>query len=258
MSDFFDRREMVRDFFQAQEGILRNFYSLHERGGLELHFESIATLKDVFRLEDRCFRCIDDRTPGGLHAAGPVILMDEKKGVDMLRRTRAEGIYSHTGCSAAAIAFEDLSENMKKFYENPDNYGMFYAKRMAKKADIPYMGHILALPHFNMARLAVYDGTGSFDNSKLETIGLPPAFVISRRYHSDAETAMKEVSLALTAATSSQGFGRLIKAGKTPFLILVVGARQNEFSLNRLMEEAEEVAKDFGGKVIVDGFVAPA
>ena len=246
----------VLEQFRQQESVFRELYALHEKDALDMYFESLRNLGNVFQLGDRCFRCIDERTPGGIHAAGPVILFDKAKGIDMLKRARAEGIYSHVGCGAAGIAFESLSDNMKKFYVNSDNYGMFYAKRIAKEAGIPYMGHLGVETHFHVARMAIYDGTGCLDSSKLGAIGLPPAFVISRRYHAESATAMREASIAAAIATGSHGYGSLIK-DRTPFILLAVGTKHKESSLNAMMDEAKEVAKDFDGKVIVDGFVAP-
>lgn len=255
----FDAHEVL-EYYRSQGSIFERFYGMHARGTLGMFIEGLANLKLAFALDDRCFRCMDERTPGGLHAAGPVILFDESEGIEMLKKSRAEGIYSHTGCGAAGIAFEGLDEKMRRFYVNPDNFGKFFAKAIAKRAGIPYMGHLEVEPHFHMARMAVYDGSGSFDNSKLKMsdLGFPPAFVISRRYHSDPATAMREASLAATIATGDHGFGRLIRAEKSPFLLLVIGARHNkEYSLSRLSDEAAEVAKPFHGRVIVDGFVAP-
>ncbi len=260
MSEYGHDAHLVLSYFKSQEIIFNDFYRMHERDTLGMYLESLENMRDVFLLEDRCFRCIDERTPGGLHAAGPVILFDQAKGIEMLKKARAEGIYSHAGCGAAGIKFETLDEKMKRFYVNSDNYGMFYAKNIAKAAGIPYKGHLDVETPFHVARMAVYDGSGSFDNSadKLNKAGLPPTFVISRRYHSEPESAMREASIAATIATGDHGFGGLIKADKTPFLLLVIGGRYSkEFSQSRLTEEAEEVAKGFGGKVIVDGFVAP-
>jgi len=229
------------EHFKSQEGIFSDFYSMHSRGTLGMYIEGLKNLKDVFQLGDRCFRCIDERTPGGLHAAGPVILLEEDKGVRLLKTARAEGIYSHAGCGAAGIAFEKADEKMRRFCVNPDNYGMFYARRIAKRAGIPYMGHLPVEPPFHVARMAIYDGTGSFDNSetKMRALGLPPAFVISRRYHPDPEDAKKEASMAATIATGSHGFGGLIKADKTPFMLLAVGVKKKEYSLSKLAAEAE-------------------
>ena len=250
----------ILEHFKIQEGIFSDFYKMHERETLGAFIESLNGIKTLFELADRRFRCINERTPGGLHAAGPVILMDEEKGLKMLEKARADGIYSHAGCGAAGLAFAKLSEADRRFFVNSDNYGAFYAKAIAKKAGIPYKGHLQVEPHFHVARMAIYDGSGCFDNSiaKLKVVGLPPAFVISRRYHSESENAMIEASIAATIATGDHGFGGLIKADKTPFVLLVIGGRYSkEFSLSKLMTEAEEVAKGFKGKVIVDGFVAP-
>lgn len=251
---------VILEQFRSQERIFNNFYRMHERDTLGMFMEGLENLRDVFLLADRCFRCIDERTPGGIHAAGPVILFDQAKGIEMLKKARAEGIYSHAGCGAAGIAFEKLDEKMKRFYGKPDEYGRFYAKSIAKMAGIPYKGHLYVEPPFHVARMAVYDGSGCFDNSaeKLNKVGLPPCFVISRRYHSEPENAMREASIAATIATGDHGFGGLIKADKTPFVLLVIGGRYSkEFSQSRLTAEAEEVAKGFKGRVIVDGFVAP-
>jgi hypothetical protein len=253
--------QSVAESFKKQEAVFRNFYAMHNRNTLGTYFDGLGNLEGLFLLDDRCFRCMDERTPGGIHAAGPMILLEEEKGIHMLKVSRAEGIYSHVGCGAAGIAFERISERMRRFYVHPDNYGMFYAKAIAKKAGIPYMGHMAVEPNFHVARMAIYDGTGSFDNSahKMSAAGLPPAFVISRRYHLEPANAMREASIAAAIAIGDHGYGRLIKADKTPFLLLVVGARHNkDFSFEHLMDEAKEVAKPFDGKVIVDGFVAPA
>lgn len=247
----------VLEQFRSQDRIFSNFYDLHAKGKLGEFIESLPDIKLLFQLNDRHFRCIDERTPGGLHAAGPLILMDEAKAIRLLRTTRAEGLYSHDGCGAAGLAFANVEESKRNFYVNSDNYGMFYAKELAKKAGIPYVGHLPAHPHFHVARMAVYDGSGNFDNSerKLKIAGLPPCFVISRRWH-DAADAKNELGIAAKIATGDHGYGSLIKE-KAPFLFLVVGMKNKDFSLHKLMDEASAVASEFAGKVIVDGFVAP-
>jgi len=247
----------VLEQFRSQDRIFRNFYDLHAKGELGGFFESLPDIKLLFQLDDRHFRCIEEGTPGGIHAAGPLILMDEAKAIRMLKTARAEGIYSHDLCGAAGLAFANVEDSKKTFFVNSDNYGMFYAKELAKKAGIPYVGHLPAHPHFHVARMAVYDGSGNFDNSerKLKIAGLPPCFVISRRWH-DAADAKNELSIAAKIATGDHGYGALIRE-KSPFLVLVVGMKNKDFSLHKLMDEASSVASEFGGKVIVDGFMAP-
>lgn len=259
MSEHGHEAHAILEHFRSQDAIFNKFYEMHETDELGYFIQNLSGIKSLFELADRRFRCIDERTPGGLHVAGPVILMDEAKGIEMLKKSRADGLYSHVGCDAAGLAFEKLSDDKKRFFGNSDSYGAFYAKAIAKKAGIPYNGHLPVQPHFHVARMAVYDGSGCFDNSeaKLKAVGLPPCFVISRRYHSEPANAMNEASIAASIATGGHGFGALIKAGKTPFILMVAGIKNKEYSLGRLMAEAGEVAMGFGGRVIVDGFVAP-
>lgn len=248
----------VLEQFRQQGTFFSKIYDMHSNGTLGTFIEGIDNIERLFELDDRRIRCNGERTPGGLHAAGSLILLEEHEAIRMIKVARADGLYSHSGCTAAGIAFEKLSGASRRFYCNPDNYAMLCAKALCKKAGIPYSGHIQPKPAFNNARMAVYDGTGRFDNSepKMKIAGLPPCTVISRRYHQSCETAKNEVRMAIGTATSERGYGRLINERK-PFLLLVAGTKNKDFSLHRLMDEAMDAAKQFGNKVIVDGFVAP-
>ena len=47
--------------------------------GLRSYVVSLSNLPDAFKLADRFVRCIDERTPGGVHLAASGLLLGEER-----------------------------------------------------------------------------------------------------------------------------------------------------------------------------------
>jgi hypothetical protein len=227
-----------------------------EKMGMQKYVEMIKGMEEAFELEDHCVHCIDEGTPGGIHAAGSGILMEESQAIEAMKKAKADGVWSHAGCGAAALYAKREGLDMT----NPDEYGIVFAKHLAEKLGVPYKGHIeskdMARPaDMHNARVAYYDGTGSFDPSRVPD--LPPGFVISRRYL-EPEYAAQEADVSVSIATGDHGYGNLITSDE-PFYIIPVGDPEDpNFSVEKLSAELKELVLKSGGRVKVMGFTKPA
>lgn len=223
--------------------------------GVQAYMESLPEIERAFQLEDRCVRCIDEGTPGGVHAAGSCILMDEAAALRFLKESDADGVTSHEGCGAAALYAKAHGMDVA----TSDDIGKKWAQEIAEKAGLPYKGHIAASEmsrpaDLHHARVAYYDGTGSFDPSRVP--GLPPGFVFSRRY-ATAEQGKKEMNVSVGIATGGHGYGALITS-EDPFYLIPVGSSDDPaFSVDALSAELEEIAQTSGGRVRISGFTRP-
>jgi hypothetical protein len=226
-----------------------------ETMGIQRFADNLPDIEEAFHLEDHCVRCMDEGTPGGIHLAGSGILMDEAKAIEAMRAAHADGVYSHDGCGAAALYAKKMGLDASK----SDEYGVIWAKHLAELLGVPYKGNIekkkLKRPEaFHFARVAYYDGTGSFDPTRVAD--LPPGFVISRRYI-DADAATAEADIATSIATGHHGYNELITA-KEPFYIIPVGDPADpNFSIEKLTRELDEIVAKSGGRVKVTGFTRP-
>jgi len=223
--------------------------------GIQRFAEALPDIEDAFELKDHCIRCMDEGTPGGIHLAGSGILMAEADAIKALHDAHADGVYSHDGCGAAALYAKKMGLDASR----ADEYGVIWAKHLAEVCGVPYKGHIeqkeMKRPaDFHLARVAYYDGTGSFDPSR--AADLPPGFVISRRFL-QGEAALSEADIAASIATGHHGYGDLITADE-PFYIIPVGDSEDpNFSVETLSAELERIAASSGGRVRITGFTRP-
>lgn len=239
----------INRFWDQQQEMLSGLYR-----GVPNYIADIEDLTAGFKLSDRSIRCMDEGAPGGVHMGGSGILLDKDAARQIAKEMKADGVYSHAGCGAAA-----LYAKQNGLQENPDEYGKQWAQELAALSGIPYKGHItteqMKRPAgFHIARTAYYDGSGEFDFSKVAA--LPPGFIISRKYF-DPAYAAEELKIATQIALGDHGFGSLIDSDH-PFLIIAVGNRSNDsVALSLLEEEARAVASAWGNRVVVDGFTSP-
>lgn len=244
------QKDLLERYWQEQQEV---FTRLQEMGG-EQFFSSIENLPTAFELKDLSLRCMDEGTPGGIHMAGSGILSKESA-VDLVKQAGVNGIFSHAGCGAAALYAKEAGLDVNQ----SDDYGVHWAKELAEKIGVPYQGHIssenmVRPPDFHIARVAYYDGTGQFDPSL--SVGLPPGFVISRRFLT-GDYAQKEAEIAAAIALGNHGFGSKI-TNETPFYLVAVGDnRQNGLSKEALEAELSAITQASNGRVITTGFTAP-
>lgn len=252
----------VQEYWDKQNGL---FARIKEYGGFSGYTGTIEHLSEVFHNENRSVCCMDERTDAGTIRYTGSGILDQARASQRVKEAGATGVYSHAGCGAAALAYERLSDETKETARNnldPDErftsseeYAQWWAKNVAKEADIDYLGHLPVSPNFHIARVVYYDGTGMFDSSRAAQ--LPSGFVISRRYL-DEHYAKEDLKLSVDIAFGHHGFGKDRFTKDAPFILVVIGNPGDErFSLDQLTKEAKEVAKQYAGNVVVDGFIAP-
>lgn len=237
-------QEKIDELWESQSGIFSQINTL----GAEKYMPSVPDLKQAFNPKDRSLRCIDEGTPGGLRCAGSGILMDESTAIEEFRRAEVDGVYSHEECGAAGIYAKQRGLDPSK----SDEYGIEFAKQLARKLNVPYKGHIgiaeMARPSgLHTARVSYYDSTGRFDPARLKE--LPNGFVIDRRHH-PAEYALQEMKVSINIALSPHGFGEKFTA-EAPFILMAIGGAE-------LKKELEPLAAEFGDRVKIDGFTPPS
>ncbi|MFA5129370.1 MAG: hypothetical protein WC477_00450 [Patescibacteria group bacterium] len=229
----------------------QSFFDAIEKDGMQSYAKTISNLADAFVLRDRILRCMDEGTPGGIHAAGSGILMSKEDAVAFAKRANIEGITAHSGCGACGLYAKDA----RIHEDDPDACGPEWAQSFSESIHVPYAGNITANqmarpPEYHIARIAYYDGTGSFDFSRAPT--LPPGFVISRAYL-DSSYALKEMNVAVAIALGHHGFGELFTK-EHPFRLVAIAQTADE--LASLQAELESVVALSDGRVVVDGFVS--
>lgn len=237
--------------FEAQQEIMRDIYE----NGFAKHVETISNLPDAFDLEKHkpaedcncCVCCMDGRTPFGIHSAGSGMLLSEAELDKYLEESKANSISSHTGCGAAKLYCK-----AKRIDKDPDEVAKEWAKEVAERKGLKYV-HLEVDKPFHYERVCYYDGTGKFNYSGVD--GLPAGFVISRK-NMTKDASLAEAGVAKDIIFGDHGFGAKLLNEKNPFIFVAVG--ETEEQLNKLMAELEAKAKEMGGNIKVDGFVAPS
>ena len=244
MDEQFERRSA---FFREQEAMMQNIREI----GFARYAQDLTELADAFRLKDRCMRCIDEGTPGGIHSAGSGILREKSEVLAAFRAAKVDRITSHDGCGAAVLYTKTHGFDPGR----ADDYGKAWAQEIAEELSLPYE-HIdfsaMQRPKdFHIARVAYYDGTGRFDFSNVA--GLPAGFTISKKIQREADS-LTEAQVASNIALGDHGFGELISPA-SPFMIVAIGESKKE--LTALQAELAKAELPQDGRVAIDGFVAP-
>lgn len=242
-----EKHPSPKEYWEAQQPIFDQIYS----EGMENYVKTIPELEKSFKLKDRDLRCIDERTPGGIHLAGSGILMSDKKLEKTLFNADIKNVWTHEECGAAKLYAQKNGFNQEK----SDEYARAWGETLEKKFGIKYRGHIKSAElqgpgGLHIARLAYYDATGQFDFQNVKE--LPPGFIISRKYL-EADYAKAEMKVAISIAMGAHGFNDLINK-KTPFIIVpIADGRDNKLSLKQLKNELKTIAQN-NPAVIIDGF----
>ncbi|OQA51947.1 MAG: hypothetical protein BWY43_00750 [candidate division WS2 bacterium ADurb.Bin280] len=213
--------------------------------GVRSYFESIEAER-AFHLDDLVLRCMDGRTPGGVHLAGSGVLLGlegaRSFAKEVERYGRLEAITYHKDCGAAiAVAKEKGGD--------PFELAKTFSTELAKSLGIEAVYEVEndGWEGFHHERVIYYDGTGRFDWKRVR--GLPIGFVISRAYLGfDIEYAKKELEIAAGIALTphnegGHGFGELFNE-KLPLLVIALSQERSE--LGRLEQEAREVIASLG------------
>lgn len=242
--------EILNKEWMNQQPMIKEIYE----HSVPMFVSSISNLADAFKLKDKDLRCIDERTPGGIHMAGSGILLDKEVAIERCKTAGVTGIYSHEECGAAVLYARNNDLDTTK----GSQYAIEWAKELAEGLGVPYKGHIESnqlniTSGVHVARVIYYDGSGSFDYTG--TSDLPPGFIISRRFQSK-EDALAEVKVAIGIATGDHGFGSKIDTDN-PLVVIAIGSpTDEEFSLQTLEQELRDagIASD---RVTIDAFTAP-
>lgn len=228
--------------------------------GVGAYVEGLPDVDRAFHLHDLVVRCMDGRTPGGVHLAGSGVLLGKKGARKFAAQVaskygKLEAITYHADCGAAAAI-------AKKSGADPFVVAENFARELGGELGIEVVYEVenKGWEGFHHERVVYYDGTGRFDWQNVP--GLPVGFVISRAYLDfDVEYAKKEIDVAAGIALKphdqhGHGFGEMFTAN-LPLLIIPIGESAKQLAL--LTDEAQDVVsnlpRSYQGRVKIDGFV---
>lgn len=220
--------------------------------GVQAYFQDID-MTGIAETPERVCACIDERVGGAkLAIPGSGILYGLEKAYKLLKEASVTSISSHEDCGAAALAFENLSPEEKKYYGSADTYAKEFTQRLADKLGILYDGHVkVETPGLHVARAIYYDDSGNF---RADAEGLPRGFMIDRQLSSLGD-AQANLELAITIAMGGHGFGERFTE-KTPLLIIPVGKTDVLVDLREEIENVIQKNSSWAGKIKVDdGFI---
>lgn len=238
-----DSHSSIQPHWENQQATFEKIYST----GIATYIQTLANINQAFLLKDRELRCIDERTPGGIHLAGSGILMKEEELRKALLETATTSVWTHAECGAAKLYAQQNGLDTTK----ADDYARAFGENLEKNFGIKYNGHINVTPSgFHVARIAYYDATGNFDYKNIA--GLPPGFVISRKYI-ETDYALAEIKVAIAIACGGHGFGNLITK-EFPFIIVPIADAHT--SLESLTKELQSITQG-NPLLMVSGFTAP-
>lgn len=197
-------------------------HTILDQGGFEKYIGQQPNQLDIFSLPNTALGCIDEGCKNtSYHLAGSGILLGLDKTVDLLMNSGVTEITSHDGCGAAGL----YARREGLATETADNYGIVFARKLAENTGLAYRhiaaGEMARPPEFHIARLAVYDGSGTFNPSAIA--GWPACFWISRYLNQDAKD---EAAISVQIALGDHGYGDLITPDE-PFYFLIIGHPKN-------------------------------
>lgn len=224
-------------------------YEKIKQMGAEGYFVGVNNLSEAFFQKDRTVRCMDERTPGGIHCAGSGILLPREEAIAFYKQSGALGLSSHEGCGAMNIYMKQNG-----LVGDLDELAIRLTKELAVDAGLPYTGHLRVERDHHYARAAYYDGTGIFDWSNLLE-ELPPGFFVNRANFNPGYAVNTEAVTAARIAMGDHGYGNLISA-ENPFYFFAIG--NGELPVDKLLAELKPLKQEFGDKIVIAGFNAPA
>jgi len=215
----------------------------------------------------RVLICSDERVlpePGEfkIGVAGQLVLGSEEDRNKFIAANKGKigTVRSHSGCGAAGIAWDKLSDAEKhSFLENnrPENvgamspadyYGYFHSRELAGKLEARFehtpFGGMRGSEGFHDARIIFWSSDSTFDPAELVDGFMPPHFLANGlAYGLSEEYCKKEVEILSGIALGHHGFADLFTQDN-PFYAVSVGKNANE-----LNETAKVSLKDFGNRV---------
>lgn len=228
--------QQINNWWQEQQDICRQIYNK----GFRRYFGRNVNYHNVYDIEEKAIKCIDEGVPGGIHLAGSGILLSlEDAGRIIHEIGHVDGLYSHENCDVAV-----LHAKLENIDEDPDEVGKRHVKELAAELDLSYLGHISSddmnrPSNFHTARAIYYDGTGQFDYSKSEN--LPKGFIVSRRYLYK-DYAQYELDISIDIAFGNSGFADRFNKDNP---LIVVALAENKEALDQLNREINEVVAEY-------------
>lgn len=244
------QHESILNDWNAQYKLVKK---ISNYGGMEKYTKTIP-IEKAFYLNDRTLRCIDERTFGGVHSAGSLILLSKEEIREYQKKANGSEATSHKLCGAALLAYlkeHGLPADSIIPQEVIDTYADTKAREVAKDLGIPYKGQLEVSPTGHHIAVVVYYTAADFDPSNVKE--LPAGFVINRNY-TPKNAALKELDIALSIAFGAHGFGNLF-TDKTPFYVIAIG-KNGTMSVEDLKAEARDIVEKYGKRVVLDGFAA--
>lgn len=239
--------ELLRDseWQRAQAGLQR----LREIGAAMYFRTELEGIRHAFEPIEKVLACIDEgvekRT---FRMAGSGILMPIGDIVEYIRVNGIQGLYTHAGCGAAALAAKQ-----EGWDGDPDEYAKEWAKKVSTAAGITYIGHIdmseLSRPmEFHDATCAYYIGGDRFSAAGVKK--LPRGFHAHRKL---GKEILSSLQLAVDIAMGDHGFGS-DRFFVHPFRIIVVGNPNDDHrNFAALLKEVTPILLKYPGRVVVDG-----
>jgi hypothetical protein len=193
--------------------------------------------------------CIDERVGGHkLAIPGSGIMESPDDAYKLLKESGVSSMSSHQDCGAAKLAFDRLGDPEKEIYGSADAYAQSWAKNMADRLGVPYIGHhSVKTPGRHVARTIYYDASGRFI---ADAPGVPKGFTISRKFESP-EKAQANLNLAIKIATGDHGFkGKY--SSENPLVIVPVGDTQDLSALRAEISQVVERDPELNGMIKID------
>jgi len=245
--EFRDRSELMNEIY---------------RKGARRYMEGLD-LQDAFRHTWRV-SCMDEGTPNGdIRLPGSGILYDDKKMMKILGSAAEEALLegkelvltSHYGCGAGALKAQRLGR--------PATEGDYIASAIIK-ACAARLGlrhsHIgkdsLKRPEsHHISRIVYIDNVGHF--SPATTEGMPPGFVLSRKYIDNRDLAAYTKIALDIAMDKGHGFGEFISDDEP---IVVIPMARNGASASKMTDAIAPTVKELNSamereNVIIDPVV---
>ena len=218
---------------------------------LEDILQKIPGFAEAFQNKMDCLDCSDGRVCSGhkMGLAGVGILLSPEEKQILIKAVKDRGlrVTGHDSCGAAGMAFPG---------PDSDSHGYDNARALAEATGSEYSEvhkKDFVSPVHN-ERTLVVDATGRFDCANWKEF--PAQFISSAPALGLPDSYIKKEIAALSGiALGDHGLGERFDAAN-PFYVIV--SADNKETLNHLMGVALDSLGDFGDRVKVDGFIAPA
>ena len=197
----------------------------------------------AFQNNDHIVRCMDERTPGGIHAAGSGLLVatgagkfdtDTTAQIQFLKQSGAKGITRHRGCGAEAAWTKEMNLTLEEAEAKLQARTTTIANELGISFEMIEFDAMQGSKDGHKTAVIYYDATGTFDYSKHES--LPTGFIVSRGLHPNAEYSLFEVNFAIGIILGHHGLGsNWLKENNKK--ITIVAIESNDLPVDRLVRE---------------------